>query len=214
MRPVAAAVGLFAAAWATPASAQAHAACRILCAPHVKLEPAVTFDNLFGAPRVADDRQQVSRGRPESTFEVVVALGMPTRWPWLEITAEAIVQPFARDATPELELEANLVWLPSRMTRGWVSSHLDIVDKYSPAERPTDQRAYTHKLNLEADTSVAIFNWLPEGRWLKEVELEVSLDFVASGLARRGDPVDGGRLLDDSSPWSASLVVVLPLAPL
>jgi hypothetical protein len=139
---------------------------------------------------------------------------MPTRWPWLEITAEAIVQPFARDATPELELEANLVWLPSRVTRGWVSSHLDIVDKYSPAERPTDQRAYTHKLNLEADTSVAIFNWLPEGRWLKEFELEVSLDFVASGLARRGDPVDGGRLLDDSSPWSASLVVVLPLAPL
>ena len=100
------------------------------------------------------------------------------------------------------------------LTRGWVSSHLDIVDKYSPAERPTDRRAYTHKLNLELDTSVAIFNWLPEERWLKDVELEVSLDFVATGLARRGDPVDGGRLLDDASPWSASLVVVLPLAPL
>ena len=178
MRPVAAAVGLFAAAWANPASAQAHAPCRVICAPQVKLEPAVTFDNLFGA-RVADDRQQISRGRRESTFEVVVALGMPTRWPWLEVTAEAIVQPFAGDATPELELEANLVWLLSRVTRGWVSSHVDIVDKYSPAQRPTDRRSYTHKLNLEADTSVAIFNWLPGGRWLKEVELEVSLDFVA-----------------------------------
>jgi hypothetical protein len=214
MRPVAAAVGLFAAAWANPAAAQAQAPCHVLCAPHVKVEPAVTFGNLFGAPRVVDDRQHVSRDRRESSVEVVVALGMPTRWPWLEVTAEAIVQPFARDGTPELELEANLVWLPSRVTRGWVSSHVDIVDKYSPAERPSDQRAYTHKLNLEADTSVAIFNWLPEGRWLRDVELEVSLDYVATGLAKRGDLVDIGRLLDDASPWSASLVVVLPLAPL
>ena len=91
---------------------------------------------------------------------------------------------------------------------------MDIVDKYSPAERPSDRRAYTHKLNLELDTSVAIFNWLPEDGWLKDVELEVSLDYVATGLAKRGDLVDGGRLLDDASPSSASLVLVLPLAPL
>ena len=154
----------------------------------LKIEPAVTFGNLFGAPRVADNRQQVSRGRRESSFEVVVALGMPTRLPWLEVTAETIVQPFARDATPELELEANLVWLPSRLTRGWVSSHADIVDKYSPAERPTDRSAYTHKLNLEARYQRRGLQLAAGGRWLKDVELEVSLDFVATGLARRGDP--------------------------
>jgi hypothetical protein len=214
MRPVAAAVALCAVAWASPAAAQAEAPCRLFCAPSLKIEPAVTVGNLFAAPRVADDRQQVSRDRRESSFEVVVALGVPTQLSWLAMTAEAIVQPFAQDATPELELEANLVWLPSRLTRGWVSSHADIVDKYSPAERPTDRRAYTHKLNLELDTSVAAFKWLPEGRWLRDVELEVSLDFVATGLAKRGDLVDGGRLLDDASPWSASLVLVLPLAPL
>jgi hypothetical protein len=214
MRPVAAAVALCAVAWASPAAAQAEAPCRLLCAPSLKIEPAVTVGNLFAAPRVADDRQQVSLDRRESSFEVVVALGVPTQLPWLAMTAEAIVQPFAQDATPELELEANLVWLPARLTRGWVSSHADIVDKYSPAERPTDRRAYTHKLNLELDTTVAAFKWLPKGRWLRDVELEVSLDFVATGLAKRGDLVDGGRLLDDASPWSASLVLVLPLAPL
>jgi hypothetical protein len=213
MRPVAAAVILCAVVWPSPAAAQAQAPCHVLCTPTLKIEPAVTFGN-FAPPRVADDQLQVSRGRRESSFEVVVALGVPTRLSWLEMTAEAIVQPFAQDATPELELEANLVWLPSRLTRGWVSSHADIVDKYSPAERPTDRRAYTHKLNLELDTSVAVFKWLPEGRWLKGVELEVSLDFVATGLAKRGDLVDGGRLLEDASPWSASLVLVLPLAPL
>lgn len=212
MRPVAAAVVLCAVTWAGPAAAQPDPPCPVLCAPHIKIEPAVTFGNLFGAPRVADDRQ-VSRARREASFEVVVALGLPTRLSWLEVTAEAIVQPFARDATPELELEANLVWLPSRLTGGWVGSHVDIVDKYSPSERPSDRRAYTHKLNLELDTSVAVFNWLENG-WLKGVELEVSLDYVVTGLPKRGDVVDAGRLLDDASPWSASLVLVLPLAPL
>jgi hypothetical protein len=214
MRPIVAALALCAVAWANPAAAQAEARCRVLCAPSLKIEPAVTFGNLFSAPRVADDRRAPSRARREAAFEVVVAVGLSTPWPWLEVTAEAIVEPFAQDATPELELEANLVWLPSRLTGGWVASHVDVVDKYSPAERPSDRRAYTHKLNLELDTSVAIFNWLPEGGWLKIVELEVSLDYVATGLAKRGDLVDGGRLLDDASPWSASLVLVLPLAPL
>jgi hypothetical protein len=95
--------------------------------------------------------------------------------------------PSERESTPELEFETNLIWLPAERTGGWVSSHFDIVDKFSAAERPTDRRAYTHKLNFELDTSVAIFNWLPEGRWLRGVELEGSLDYVATGLPRAGD---------------------------
>lgn len=89
-------------------------------------------------------------------------------------TVEAIFLPFDRDSTPELEFETNLVWLPGERTRGWVSSHVDVVDEFSSAERPTDRRAYTHKLNLELDTSVSIFNWLSEGRWLRGVEIEGS----------------------------------------
>jgi hypothetical protein len=99
-------------------------------------------------------------------------------------------------------------------TGGWISSHFDIVDKFSPAERPTDNRAYTHKLNLELDTSFAVFNWLPEGRWLRDVELEGSLDYVTTGLPRAGDIIDGRRFVDDASPWSFSLVFVIPVAPL
>ena len=79
--------------------------------------------------------------------------------------------------------------------------------------RPTDRRAYTHKLDLELDTSVSIFNRLPDGRWLRGVELEGSLDYVATGLPRTGDVIDGWRYLDNASPWSFSLVVVLPVAP-
>jgi hypothetical protein len=69
-------------------------------------------------------------------------------------------------------------------------------------------------LNFELDTSVSVFNWIPEGEWLRRVELEGSLDYVATGLPTLGARVDGGRLLDKASPWSFSLVVVIPIAPL
>jgi hypothetical protein len=115
---------------------------------------------------------------------------------------------------PELEFETNFVWLSPQRTGGWVSSHLDVVDKFSPAGRPSDRRAYTHKLNFELDTSVAIFNWLPEGRWMRGVELEGSLDYVATGLPKRGDRVGSLQFVDRASPWSFSVVFVIPVAPL
>jgi hypothetical protein len=58
-----------------------------------------------------------------------------------------------------------------------------------------------------------LFNWLPEGTWLRGLELEGSLDYVATGLPKAGDRVDGTRFLDKASPWSFSLVVVIPIAP-
>lgn len=195
------------------ALAQAPAPCRVLCEPEFKVEPTITFTNVFRSPRIVQDDGCVTRERRDTDFEVILSLGLPTRMSWLEFTVEAIVLPFDRDSTPELEFETNVVWLPAERTRGWVSSHFDIVDKFSEAERPTDRRAYTHKLNFELDTSVAVFNWLQEGRWLRGVELEGSLDYVASGLPKSGDLVGGVRFLDNASPWSFSLVFVVPVAP-
>jgi len=141
-----------------PAWGQEQAPCRVLCAPEFHIEPTITFTNVFGSPRITDGDGIVTREPRETEFELILSLGLPTRVRWLEFTVEAIFLPFDRDSTPELEFETNVVWLPSERTRGWVSSHFDVVDKFSSAERPTDRRAYTHKLNLELDTSVSIFN--------------------------------------------------------
>lgn len=197
-----------------PAWAQEQVPCRVLCAPEFHVEPTITFTNLFGAPRITGGDGMVTREPRETEFEVILSLGLPTRVRWLEFTVEAIFLPFERDSTPELEFETNFIWLPGERTRDWVSSHFDVVDKFSSAERPTDRRAYTHKLNLELDTSVSVFNWLREGRWLRGVELEGSLDYVATGLLKAGDMVDGRRYIDKASPWSFSLVFVLPVAPM
>ncbi|MBA2303195.1 MAG: hypothetical protein H0W08_11235 [Acidobacteria bacterium] len=194
--------------------AQAPPVCHLLCTPKLKVEPTVTFTNLFGSPRIAGEQGTTARERRETEFEVIVSVGLPTRAPWLEFTVEAIFLPFDRDSTPELEFEINFIWLRPERTGGWVSSHFDIVDKFSAAQRPTDRRAYTHKLNVELDTSLAVFNWLPQGRWLRGVELEGSLDYVGTGLLRKGDRLNGVRFVDDASPWSFSFVFVLPIAPL
>ena len=189
-------------------------ACHVLCAPEFNLEPTITFTKVFRAARIVDEHGTTTREPRETEFEVILSLGLPTRASWLEFTVEAIFLPLDRESTPELEFETNFIWLSGARTGGWLSSHVDIVDKFSPARRPTDRRAYTHKLNFELDTSVSVFNWLPEGEWLRGVELEGSLDYVATGLPTLGDRVDGGRFLDRASPWSFSLVVVIPIAPL
>jgi hypothetical protein len=189
-------------------------ACHVLCAPEFNVEPTITFTKLFGSARIVDEHGTTTREPRETEFEVILSLGLPTRASWLEFAVEAIFLPFDRESTPELEFETNLIWLSGARTGGWLSSHFDIVDKFSPARRPTDRRAYTHKLNFELDTSVSVFNWIPEGEWLHRVELEGSLDYVATGLPTLGDRVDGSRFLDRASPWSFSLVVVIPIAPL
>ena len=198
--------------------AQERDQCAFLCAPELKIEPTFTIENLFNPARVetVEDGVVVETVRQERdrVFELVLAVDVPTEIPRVGFTFETIFSPFRDDTEVELELELNLTWLEPEQTGGWVESHFDIIDKFSPAERPTDTSAYTHKLNIELDTAVLLFKWLPDDNWLRNVELEGSLDYVATGLPKAGDVIGDERFLDDASPWSFSVVVVLPLAPL
>ena len=221
-----------------PASAQSGVPrCHFLCAPELKIEPNVTFERLHNRARIetGDSGGAVTvREARESAFEVVLALGIPTEIPRVGFTLESIFTPIGesdvnlftgaasadlggaafRDNGIEFEFELNFDWLTGDHTGGWIESHFDVVDKFSPAERPTDMSVYTHKLNFELDTTVMLFKWLPERNWLRNVELEGSLDYVATGLPRAGDVIGDDRYLDDASRWSFSLVAVLPVAPI
>jgi len=164
---------------ATPAFSQT--TCTIVCEPTLLVEPTVTWE------------------KDATVFETIFALDLSTPIPRVGVTLEAITKPFQDDNDVELESELKLYWLESGQTGGWLSSHFDIVDKLSGAERTTDTRAYTHKLNFELDTAVAVFSRLPDSHWLRDIEIEGSLDYVATGL-----PKEAGR-------WSFSLVFVVPV---
>jgi hypothetical protein len=206
-----------AAAWGAPVSAQ-DGSCAVFCAPDLKFEPTVTFENVASRARV-EEGGVTARQDGETIVELIFAVGVPTEIPRVGFTLEAIFAPFKReddfrDNPVEIEVELNLDLLDEEQTGGWVSSHFDIVDKFSPGELPGDGSVYTHKLDFELDTALHLFNFLPEGRWLRNLEAELSIDYLASGLPRAGDVIGSERFLDDASPWSASLVLVMPLAPL
>lgn len=223
-----------------PLAAQEADGCTLLCAPELKFEPTWTVENLFGGPRVAELEDGVPADtvtlEQETTFELIFALNVPTEIPRVGLTLEAIWTPFAgtsenlftgrtaeelgeeevTDNPVELEAELNLPLVTPEETAGWLDAHFDVIDKLSPAARPGDDRLFTHKLNFELDAALAAFNWLPEGRWLRNVEVEGSLDYVATGLPEAGDEVPAGEqvFLDDASPWSFSALLVVPVAPL
>ncbi len=190
-----------------------------LGAPEFKIEPTLSFEPLFQRPIIEklNNDQVVSRQKQEleSATELVLAMDIPSTIPRVGFTVEAILKPFEKiDNEPEIELETNFYLLESEQTGGWISSHFDIVDKFSLAERPGDKGAYTHKLNLEWDTAFLPFNRLSGNSHLKHIELEVSLDYVATGLPRAGDVIGNIRFVDDASRWFLSVLVVFPMAPL
>lgn len=194
------------------AAAQPEPACRFVCRPAFLIEPTWTIENLARRPRVEDAAGEVHRLERETLFELVLAVDIPTRLKRLGFTSEASWSPGAPDNAVELEFEANFHVLLPEQTGGWVSSHVDVVDQFSPATHVTDRSAYTHKLDFELDTAVALFERLPVGSWLKAIEVEVSLDYLATGLPRRGEQADDMRYIDRASPWSLSFVLVVPLA--
>jgi hypothetical protein len=201
----------------SPMPAQAQDRCFVLCAPDMKIEPTFSWENFYKAPRIAETNEQgetvVRKAERERVSEMVFAIGIPTTIPRVEFTFETIVKPFVKGTSPELETELNIEWLRSDDTGGWVSSHFDIIDKYSPGGRPHNSDRYSHKLNLELDTAFAFLKWTKKP-WLSDLEIEGSLDYVATGLPRAGDRFGDTMYLDNASRWSFSLVFVFPLAPL
>jgi hypothetical protein len=220
---------------AAPAAAQPQddRPCAFLCAPELKIEPTITIEHLAERPRVEVDGA-LERARREAVFELIFAVDVPTEIPRIGLTLEAILIPFGdtsvhpftgapasaagrhsiRDNGVEIESELNIELFDTDQTAGWVSSHFDIVDKFSPGETPRAGSVYTHKLNFEWDTAFHVFNRVPSAPWLRNVEVELSLDYLATGLPKAGDEVGGERFIDKASPWSLSFVFVFPLAPL
>ena len=198
----------------SPAAASAQDTCKFICEAEFKIEPTFTIENLGNRHRTTTPDGVTERAPRERVFEMVLATDMATKLPWFGITVEAITSPFSDDNTVELEFESNFQVITEPMTRGWVSAHFDVVDQFSPADRPDETRAYTHKLDFEFDTAFHLFNFLPEGRWLRGLELETSLDYLATGTPKQGDVFeDGTEYLDDASKWSLSVVLVVPIAP-
>jgi hypothetical protein len=138
--------------------------------PELKIESTWTVENLGARPSVDVDGQ-VERAARDTVFELIFALDVPTTIPRVGLTLEAVfiplgktsVHPFTggtaaeagrseiRDNGIEIETELNVHLFGTEHTGGWVSSHVDIVDQFSPGKMPRAGSVSTHKLDFEWD---------------------------------------------------------------
>jgi len=214
------------------AKGQKETSCTILCRPELTLEPAVDFEPLTQGARTVgfEDGRPVdtTRAALETPFELTLAMGIPTQWPRVELGLDVGWTPFVdADENPftghtgsvtenpvEVSGEVSVTVLREEETDGWVGAEVSVADELGPAERPGDDRWYTHKLALAIDAAVLPFHRFDRAGYLQGIELEGSIDYAATGIPQAGDRFSDELFLDDESPWSAGLTLVLPVAPL
>ena len=92
------------------AGSQGSDPCRFICELAWKFEPTITVENLANRHRVATGDGMVERAQRDRVFEIVLALDLETKVPWLGFTAEAITAPFEDGNEVELEFESNFHW--------------------------------------------------------------------------------------------------------
>src|SRR5690349_9385091 len=216
----------------TSTRSQSSTHCALLCAPSLMLMPGMIRTHLARGPVVRSTSTGVEQRLPgTSSFQFIAAASSRTAVPRLSLfgsvqwlpNAEATRNPFTlytasdlgesvRANAPTVTVGASLALLQPTETRGWFDAAANVGDLFSHAARPNDKSDYTHKLDLELLTHLHAFAWAPEGTYLHRTSVYALLDYVATGLARRGDEVPQGRVfVTDARPLALLVGLTLPL---
>lgn len=220
-----------------PAQSGTHRHCLIICRPTLSVNPGLVRSHLIGHPRVRSLASGgISRLASTNNFEIKLAVSVPTviprtslyatvQWlpnasrgnnPYTEYTASELGNQRIRSNTPSVSLGAAVSLLPRKTTGGIVGLSAYVGDLYSTAQRPTDVGVFTHKLDVGLNAGFGVFSWLPSRTWMRGVTLHALLDYVATGLPKRGDEVPKGERVFLDNARSATFIVelALPVAPL
>jgi hypothetical protein len=213
-------------------SEQAH--CTIFCAPTLTLMPGLIRTHLARGPIVRATGTGVEQRLPStSNFQIIGTVASRTAVPRLSLfgsvqwlpNAAANRNPFTlytaselgegvRANAPALTVGASVAIVQPKETRGWFDLAANVGDLFSHAARPDDKSDYTHKLDLNLLTHLHAFAWTPADTYLHRVSVYGLLDYVATGLARRGDEVPLGRVfVTDARPLALLVGLALPLTP-
>lgn len=217
---------------------QAAQPCTLICAPQLIFGIGEDRTHVFGGPTVRDDSTGVVSKVPSQSVMVLQLITVAkTSVPHLSLYANATWLPTAKSrANPFTEYAASQVGedriraneialsmgglleaLPATRTGGWFGIDAYLADLLSPAARPSDASAYTHKLDLGATALLHPFAGLDStSAWRRSgIFLSVTLDYVASGLPRVGDTVPKGRtFLTAAKPAALLATIAMPVAPL
>ena len=119
---------------------------------------------------------------------------------------------------PGLSLSAGVSYdlLTPAITSGWLTLSPYLGDNFSPAQRPTDASAFTHKLDLGVTALIHVFRSLPPAVWMHGVCVFATLDYRATGMPQAGDEVPRGVrvFLTDARPALLIAGLSIPVAPM
>lgn len=223
---------------ASAAAQQGGKSCTIICAPTVIFGIGEDRTHVFGGPTVRNDSTGVVSKVPSQSVMLLQFVSIAkTAVPHLQLYVSATWLPTARSrANPFTEYTANQVGedriranemtlsggamielLPKDATKGWFGVNGYFADLLSPAARPSDASAYTHKLDLGALALLYPFAGLDSTSALRKsgIFATLTLDYVATGLPRAGDTVPKGRtFLTAAKPAALIGTIAIPVAPL
>ncbi|MBX6366165.1 MAG: hypothetical protein IRZ00_20155 [Gemmatimonadetes bacterium] len=166
--------------------------CKVLCVPSFISQSGVIVTNALDTPPGAET---------ETDFNLRLTTVIPTQLKRLALVAIFQWQP-AQDANfPAIVYGGVITLLRGEDTGGWMSFSFNPLGVFSPRGEP-GPKAYTHKLDLEGELNVNVFNSLPKHAWLHNVGLYVLLDHLTTGLP------------DEADPWVILAGLNVPIAPL
>lgn len=216
------------------AASPPQSSCTVLCAPVVTLMPGVNRTHLARGPLVRSTTTGIEERLPESSsFEIIAAVtsrtsvprvsvyatvqwlpnAAATRNPFTLYTASELGDPVRANA-PSLAAGASVALVEAAQTAGWWDLAANVGDLFSHAARPDDRGDYTHKLDLALATHLHAFAWSPPTSYVHRLSVYALLDYVATGLARRGDEVPQGRVfMTDARPLALIAGLAIPLTP-
>ena len=222
---------------ARAAAQQGAKPCTILCAPTVVFGIGEDRTHVFGGPTVRNDSTGAVSKVPSQSVMVLQFIAVAkTAVPHLQAYVNATWLPTARSrANPFTEYTASQVGedkiranevtlsmgglvelLPKAAAQGYFGIDGYLADLRSPAARPGDASAYTHKLDLGAIALLYPFAGLDSTSALRRSGLfaSLTLDYVATGLPKAGDTVPKGRtFLTAAKPAALLATVAIPIAP-
>jgi hypothetical protein len=232
------AAGLVVAVGSGALNAQQPRPCTLICAPTVAFNVAENKSHVFGSPTVRNDTTGTVTKLPSQTnlqLQVFVSaktqinrLSLYAATTWLP-TAKARANPFTEYTASQIgdDIKANEVSLtlgglgdliPARATHGYFALQAYVADLISPAARPTDASAYTHKLDVGGVGLFYPFAGMDSTSAAHKsgFYLYANLDYVASGLPKAGDDVPKGvrTFLTGAKPAVLIVGVGMPIAPL
>ena len=216
--------------------AQSDSSCRLFCAPTLALNIISNTSHILGKPKVRSLSTGLVHELPSKTnlelqifvsaktivprtLAYVTAQWLPsakaTANPFTEYTASEIGTSTITANVPSLSFGAQVIPIDAKMTHGYFTLAGYIGDLFSQAARPTDERAFTHKLDIGAAATISPFASLPKNSALHSVYALVVLDAVMTGLPKAGDEVPKGERVFVTSAHNESLLIGLgaPIFP-